>query len=181
MPKTVPQHTIEFMTTMEADEVAKLDAVACTYYDEDFECDVVHSHAWKENEVLAFIKAQDTLAFCCRDNRDALVGYVAFTINPRAYHIVGLVVHPSHRRKGYGTALLSRVWKSLMKNGSAKVIVIHLREKDRSSQEFFKKHGFRSRVVRDYFVDGEDAYRFSFIEAPTPLTSSTADDMLAKE
>ena len=169
MPRTAPEFTIEYMTSMDAAEVVKLDEKACTYWDEDFERELVHTHCWTEDEVKAFIKESHTVGLVLRDAKDNLRGFVAYEMNAKAFHIVGLVVHPNHRRKGYGTALLGKVYEKLLAQTQHKTILVHVREGDRPSQEFFKKHGFQSRVRRNYFLDDSDAYRFVWTKGSNPL------------
>jgi len=86
-----------------------------------------------------------------------VVGYAVFLMRGKVAHLISIAVHPEHRRKGIGSALLSKVVEST-RAGSASLLRLEVRESNLSAQELYVHAGFSaSRVIHSYYDDGEDA------------------------
>jgi ribosomal protein S18 acetylase RimI-like enzyme len=78
----------------------------------------------------------------------------------RAVRICFLGVHPRYRRLGIGRRLLERLQESVC-GSSVTRIFIYFREDQNELLSFFRACGFRARLRRDFYGEGEDAYEMS--------------------
>jgi len=86
-----------------------------------------------------------------------IVGYSVASATGREGHVVSVAVHPSHRRQGIGTDLVSTVLRELAKDG---VTGIHLEVRigNVAAISFYERLGFQARSqMKGYYADGEDA------------------------
>lgn len=95
----------------------------------------------------------DTFLVAVVDNN--LVGYAVAEHRGGHNHLVSIAVHPILRRSGIGTRLLRALEERIEKR---KAFRLEVRESNLPAIEFYREHGFhRTRVVRGYYSDGEDA------------------------
>lgn len=90
-----------------------------------------------------------------------VVGYVVGDLVPNGGrgigHIKDIAVHPDHRGRGVGTALLGRGLSTLTTHGAASV-KLEVRAGNEGAISLYRAFGFeRQRTVRRYYRDGEDA------------------------
>jgi ribosomal protein S18 acetylase RimI-like enzyme len=97
----------------------------------------------------------------------SLMGFLISHVSGKDVHISTLAVHPSHRRRGVGTAILQR----LMVMIPGQVTWTVARESRLESHRFLASAGFRAVAVsRSHFDDtGEDGYLM--------VHSANAEDM----
>lgn len=90
------------------------------------------------------------------DNR--IIGYVCVQYILDEGHILNLAIHPDHRRRGYGTALMVEVLKILKEKG-CRFIYLEVRKSNTSAKLFYERFGFRIAGVRKnyYRSPKEDA------------------------
>jgi len=87
-----------------------------------------------------------------------VVGYIiAWKIHDEV-HILNLAVHPEHRRKGIGQALLNACLGYFLNKG-IKSAILEVRVRNRNAIKLYEKIGFRPiGLRRKYYSDtGEDA------------------------
>jgi len=76
-------------------------------------------------------------------------------------HIISIAVLPEHQRRGIGTALAKEAMTG-MRVHKAKECYLEVRVSNTPAVNLYKKLGFEvSRVVHNYYADGEDAYIMS--------------------
>ena len=73
-------------------------------------------------------------------------------------HITNIAVHPDHRRKGIGQAMLEFAFKKARELGAAKM-TLEVRKSNVTAQQLYRKLGFIEKGIRKgYYADtNEDA------------------------
>ena len=179
--KVPPVHEFAGLTSRFIGAVVELDTKSCTFYDQDFELQVVHNDAWTETGLRKFLKQRlpQSGGYVMRLPESAeperVVAYMAYELTPanedlglpECIHLVGFVVDPEFRRQALGWTMLLKLYTAILESPTRKVISIHVREDDKTSIAFFADAGFKSRLVRSYYSDGSDAYLFTFTETRT--------------
>ena len=98
--------------------------------------------------------------FLVAEFRGEIIGYVCGAIEKRDCiygHIYSIAVHPNHRRKGVGKALMMRAIE-IFKTHGARKIILECRVSNMAAIRFYRKLGFRmAGIIRRYYRDGEDA------------------------
>jgi len=76
-------------------------------------------------------------------------------------HVISIAVLPEHQRKGIGTALVKEAMAG-MRVYKAKECYLEVRISNTPGVKLYEKLGFEaSRVVQNYYADGEGAYLMS--------------------
>jgi ribosomal-protein-alanine N-acetyltransferase len=76
-------------------------------------------------------------------------------------HVVSVAVMPEHRRRGIGTALVTKAIEG-MRMYSAKQCFLEVRVTNEDGVGLYKKLGMQvTRTIHGYYADGEDAYVMS--------------------
>lgn len=108
-------------------------------------------------------------AFLVAESEGRVVGYVIcrvevgklYTRNGtgRQGHIVSIAVVPEMRRKGVGTALMLRTMDALYRHYLVDEYYLEVRVSNTSAINLYKKLKFQPiKVIKGYYVDGENAY-----------------------
>ncbi|MGW8289089.1 MAG: ribosomal protein S18-alanine N-acetyltransferase [Candidatus Bathyarchaeia archaeon] len=76
-------------------------------------------------------------------------------------HVISLAVLPKHQQKGIGYSLMLEATQA-MTDYSAKECYLEVRTSNLAALGLYKKLGFeKSRTLRNYYADGENAYLMS--------------------
>lgn len=76
----------------------------------------------------------------------------------RKGHIISLAVLPEHRKKGIAHALLSEVLRNISEYGAGECY-LEVRISNKPAIDLYQDFEFKkSRMIRGYYRDGEDAY-----------------------
>jgi ribosomal-protein-alanine N-acetyltransferase len=76
-------------------------------------------------------------------------------------HVVSVAVMPEHRRRGVGTALVTKATEGMRTYG-AKQCYLEVRMTNEEAIGLYKKLGMEvTRTIHGYYADGEDAYVMS--------------------
>lgn len=113
---------------------------------------------WPYAAFEAFLEEPGFLVAC---RGEVVVGYVVADVVPNhgrdLGHVKDLAVHPDHRGRGVGSALLSRALRILADRSVASV-KLEVRESNDPAQGLYRRFGFEPlRRVSGYYDDGEDA------------------------
>lgn len=74
-------------------------------------------------------------------------------------HIISIAVIPEARRKGIGTSLMVNAMKALKEYYKVDEYYLEVRVSNYPAINLYKKLGFKPvRILKGYYVDGEDAY-----------------------
>ncbi len=111
-------------------------------------------------------------AFIVAEINKELVGYIMSRIESGAPnfkllavtkkgHVISLAVLPKHQQKGIGYSLMLEATQA-MTNYNAKECYLEVRTSNLAALGLYKKLGFeKSRTLRNYYADGENAYLMS--------------------
>ncbi len=108
-------------------------------------------------------------AFLVAEASSRIVGYIMCRIESgfcylrrgwcRLGHIISIAIHPNFRRKGIGTSLMLEALKRLKEIYNAKEVYLEVRVSNYPAINLYEKLGFKKvKVLRYYYLDGEDAY-----------------------
>jgi ribosomal-protein-alanine N-acetyltransferase len=88
-----------------------------------------------------------------------IIGFIAGLPTQEKYNrILMLAVREHHRKKGVGTALLSK-YIEVMETMDISKIQLEVRTTNTAAIEFYKKHGFSiQETMLTFYNSGEDAY-----------------------
>lgn len=88
---------------------------------------------------------------------NAVVGYVCRWLVGDEVHILNLAVHPEHRRRGLGRALVELVLREAEEH-HARQITLEVRRENTAAIALYASFGFREcGVRRNYYGHGHDA------------------------
>lgn len=77
----------------------------------------------------------------------------------KAGHVISIAVLPEYRRRGLATALLTRAMRALNEEYGCSEVFLEVRVSNHQAIALYEKLGFRKvDVVKQYYIDGEDAY-----------------------
>jgi len=131
------------------------------------------SMPWSRGAFLYELQ-QNRVARCLVMREDArVVGYLCLWEIGDELHITNVAVHPEHRRRGVGRALVSGVLDDA-RTRKLKLVVLEVRPSNHEARTLYESFGFR--VVgrrRGYYYDtGEDALVMEVALQPTAGTPS---------
>lgn len=114
--------------------------------------------AYSRYALRAFLAEPTAQAFVAEEEGTA-VGFVLVERRGREWgHVITLDVHPDHRRRGLGTALLGRAEQWLAAQGIERVR-LETAVDNEAAIAFWHQSGYRQRrIVPRYYVDRIDAY-----------------------
>ena len=115
------------------------------------DCDAVHD-LWRKSKILIepeddrealarFLKRESSRALVA-DEGDVVVGALLCGSDGRYGYIHHLAVHPAHRRRAVGRALVDRAVAFLREKERAKHVVIMVRASNEGALEFWARCGF---------------------------------------
>lgn len=88
-------------------------------------------------------------------NNKLVGGIIATPTRDGNWYVNSLFVHPTYRKLGIATRLLSKIIKA----AGNKKIFLDVKTEKRFLVDFYGKHGFKLRkLVKNYYHDGSDRY-----------------------
>lgn len=98
--------------------------------------------------------------FLVIEYENKIVGYVAGIVRKDNYgHMVSLCVHPTYRRKGFGTKLVNVLEKSFTEKFNICRYRLEVRTSNVAAVNLYKKLGYQIvDTIHSYYPDGEDAH-----------------------
>ena len=126
----------------------------------EFENTNFSSEAYSKNTIIKILEdnhllKNNTNIFTITDD-DELLGYIIFSINDDFTDIYKIFIREHDRQKGYATKLIDTVY-NLAKRYNSKKIMIEVRSKNLTANNFYKKNGFNMISIRkSYYKDPED-------------------------
>jgi len=113
---------------------------------------------WSYGMFLKDVKDNPNSNFLVAKEDGKIVGYGGFWKIMDEINIVNLAVHPSFRKKGIGSLILSEMLR-IGKEKGAKFATLEVRESNIPAQKLYEKFGFKIIAIRKrYYQDSnEDA------------------------
>jgi ribosomal-protein-alanine N-acetyltransferase len=112
--------------------------------------------AWHPQRVEKSIRARDTNVIVARVER-RIAGFAIMQYDDENAHLCLLAVHPLHRRKGIGRALMDWLEETALNAGIA-TVELELRVNNYGARNFYHALGFRETYwIRGYYRGGEPA------------------------
>lgn len=122
---------------------------------------------WTPRRVAKSIADSSTNVAVVRQG-DRLVGFAIMKYGEEEAHVLLLAVHPVHRRKGAGSALLSWL-EATARIAGIDLIRLEARAQNAGAISFYRQHGFTQLGLRKGYYQGvEDAVRMAKDLWPQP-------------
>lgn len=113
--------------------------------------------AYSKRELRAYLRFRGSECVVAEVD-GAIAGFCISARQEERGYIVTIDVLPQYRRLHIGTALLHEIEHRLAENGVHE-IALETATDNESAVSFWKKHGYRSRGVREsYYPNGRDAF-----------------------
>jgi ribosomal-protein-alanine N-acetyltransferase len=108
----------------------------------------VFSDPWPASGFQAFLGELGLVSECDGE----VVGYVFARVAGGEAEVLNLAVHPAHRLRGVGRALLERVIERVTRRG-ADLLFLEVRASNTEAQTFYRKMGFKQVGRRPNYYD----------------------------
>lgn len=122
--------------------------------DLEYVCEFDNSQT--EADLIELLKRSDTAGLVAESN-EMIVGYCIYSFNHDTIRLKAINVKPEKRRQGVASALVAklatRLQATLFAPAAYKKFVVHIPEDNLIALNFFKHHGFVSKLVRKKFGD----------------------------
>jgi ribosomal-protein-alanine N-acetyltransferase len=115
---------------------------------------------WTEDQFMRVLAHNNCFGIVAQVG-EKVTGFIIYEMFRSKVQLLNVAVHPKHRRKGYGTAMLAQIVGKL-EMGRQESVVGEVRESKLPAQQFLRHSGFRAvKILRGHFKDkDEDGYLF---------------------
>ena len=115
-----------------------------------------HYELWRDIFLVAVVEGKIVGYNMCRIEMG--IGHIKRGIVKQG-HVVSIAVLPEYRRRGIATALMSRAMDTMKNKYGASEVYLEVRVSNEPAIRLYEKLGFtKVRILRGYYLDGEDAY-----------------------
>lgn len=109
-------------------------------------------------ELFRELAGNPSALFLVARGRKRTIGYAVAVVRGRWAELISIAVHPRHRRRGVGQALLDALLGRLRRAGVASCRLT-VRTTNSAAIALYEKNGFaRLKLLRNYYADGADAF-----------------------
>lgn len=117
---------------------------------------VSFSNPWAEKDFVYALDQPNGYAAVCRLDGQ-LLGYVVGFLAGREFHLADFAICPGHHRRGYGSALLTRLMTDLAGEG-LEVVTLEVRQSNQAAIRLYGRAGFHTVAIRnDYYREPPEA------------------------
>jgi ribosomal-protein-alanine N-acetyltransferase len=134
-------------------------------------------HAWSEEEFVRQLRQRNCIGMVVEeDATQAILGYMVYALEKKSLEILTIAVDPHYQRCGIGWQMIDKLIGKLSAKRRTKITAA-VRDANLDAHLFFKAMGFRAQVpiLRRYFENGEDAYRFAYRYRDEPQGIAVAE------
>ena len=119
------------------------------------------SHPWTVGDFIRCGREKRYISVVA-EIADEVVGYMIYDVHKHFLDLLNFAVHPDVRRCGIGQMMIDKI-KDRLSKGPRDRVLMEISETNLHGQLFFRAMGFRAtRVVRDRFENGGDAYLMKY-------------------
>lgn len=147
--------SIRWMIRRDMEEVLRIEAAS---FDEP----------WGEIDLIRVLRSRSTIGVVAELD-GSVEGFAVYDLLPKMIRLVNFAVCPTIRRRGIGSAMLSKLVAKLTP-GRRSRLEATVRETNLGAQKFFASQGFRAvRVVAGCYDNTEESgYLFRYTAAASP-------------
>ena len=102
---------------------------------------------WSEKSFEDSLSREDTIFLVAEENEIGVTGYMGLYLSFDEASVTNVAVSPTHRKKGYGEALVERA-KETAKTAGAECIFLEVRQSNVPALSLYKKLGFVELGIR---------------------------------
>lgn len=117
---------------------------------------------WIEEDFRKMLGARDVVGQVAEglgEPESPVIGYVVYRLSPDGIELLNLAVHPEHRRRGIGRAIVGKLRDKLHTQRRPR-LAVEVEDRNLAGHLFFRACGLRAIcVVRGRYGES-DAYRF---------------------
>ncbi|AXE62408.1 ribosomal protein S18-alanine N-acetyltransferase [Candidatus Thioglobus sp. NP1] len=104
------------------------------------------SYPWTKTQLKESIKNPNNLCYSATYEGD-IIGYLIVMLASETADILNIGINPNNQRKGYGSLLMSYLYKEL-KNRLIEEVFLEVRESNQSAISFYLNQGFKEISIR---------------------------------
>jgi len=101
---------------------------------------------WYEEDFRQHLRQRNTIGMVAEDERERNIGYMVYALHKYAIEIIKLAVHPEHRKRQVGKAMIDKL-KSKLSIQRRKRLIVDIDERNLDGQLFLQREGFRATAV----------------------------------
>lgn len=133
---------------------------------------------WSESDFLLVLRQPNAVGVVV-ENGTQVLGFAIYELCDGYTHLLDIAVAPEHRRKGYGSQLISWI-TARIRPPKRLSLELEVRETNLVAQHFFRSVGLKATSVeRGFFVDThEDGYVFKW-KAPIVVNDEMVSGSLS--
>lgn len=161
MSDTLATTTFRDLQESDLKAVLGLEDANAEEYDEYLGRKVIAESSWGEHDIERALSGKNTRSVAVEEG-EWLVGYVIYELEHNGYRLIRMVVHPHARRASIGTAIVNWFLMKAEKSHKRINICACVDERNIGACSFFKKLGFKSKLVRSRRDDLPDDIEFTF-------------------
>lgn len=114
---------------------------------------------FSEEEMLDQLRKRNCIGMVAKTPDEQVVGFMIYELHKDRLILMDIAVHPAHRGKGYGTALIDRLRSKLSLN-RRKCIELVCSEYNDAAHEWLRSRGFFAVAVHRGLWGDTDGYEF---------------------
>jgi ribosomal-protein-alanine N-acetyltransferase len=118
---------------------------------------------WSEEDFIRCLRQRNCIGMVA-EHEERVLGFMIYELHKTRLHVLNFAVHPDHRHRGVGTAMVQKLVSKLSYQRRNRIL-LEVRETNLVAQLFFREAGFRAiSVLRDFYHDTtEDAYLMQYL------------------